>query len=471
MTINPALDKDSVLYKIVADKLTEVEERKSEPVYDFADGVDKSDRDFYSHLQSKVDINEPLFILECKKASPSKGLIREDFDVAEIVSIYKNYATAISVLTDEKYFQGSFDYIKIAKDNSTQPILCKDFFIDEYQIYLARFHGANAILLMLSVLDDETYTALAETAHSLGMGVLTEVSNEIECKRAGQLGAKVIGINNRNLRDLSTDLNRTGELRKLLPDNAIIISESGIYTFNDNIKLRPDSNGFLIGSSIMAQSDIDMAIRKIVYGENKVCGLKSPEIAKTVYENGGVYGGLIFVEKSKRYVDMDTAKTIIDSVPLNYVGVFQNHDIDDVITTAKSLNLYGVQLHGDETNDYINKIKTALPNIKIFKALGIDTESSAFPDINDFTAVDFFVIDSVSNGQSGGTGKVFNWDIIPTEIKNKSLLSGGIGIDNISGAINQNCLGLDMNSKLENESGDKQPELIKTAFKTIKTNG
>lgn len=133
-------------------------------------------------------------------------MIRDDFDPARIAAIYKHYASAISVLTDEKYFQGSFDFLPIVSQIAPQPILCKDFIIDPYQIYLARYYQADACLLMLSVLDDEQYRQLAAVAHSLEMGVLTEVSNEEELERAIALGAKVVGINNRDLRDLSIDL-------------------------------------------------------------------------------------------------------------------------------------------------------------------------------------------------------------------------------------------------------------------------
>lgn len=141
----------------------------------------------------------PSYILECKKASPSKGLIRAAFDLTEIAEVYQHYATVISVLTDEKYFQGHFADIAQVRQRVTQPILCKDFILSEYQVYLARYAQADAILLMLSVLNDERYTQLATLAHQLGMGVLTETSNEAEFARALALKAKVIGVNNRNL--------------------------------------------------------------------------------------------------------------------------------------------------------------------------------------------------------------------------------------------------------------------------------
>lgn len=198
----------TVLAKIVADKAIWVEARKQQqPLASFQNEIQPSTRHFYDALQGA----RTAFILECKKASPSKGVIRDDFDPARIASIYQHYASAISVLTDEKYFQGASIFCR-SLASAPQPILCKDFIIDPYQIYLARYYQADACLLMLSVLDDEQYRQLSAVAHSLKMGVLTEVSNDEERERAIALGAKVVGINNRDLRDLSIDLNRTRQL-------------------------------------------------------------------------------------------------------------------------------------------------------------------------------------------------------------------------------------------------------------------
>ncbi|MEL7479911.1 MAG: bifunctional indole-3-glycerol phosphate synthase/phosphoribosylanthranilate isomerase, partial [Pseudomonadota bacterium] len=219
--------------------------------------------------------------------------IRENFNLDEITGVYGKYATCISVLTDEKYFQGSFEYLTYVSNKVDQPLICKDFFIDEYQVYLARLHGGNAILLMLSVLDDAQYTHLANVAKSLNMSILTEVSNEEEVHRALDLNAEIIGINNRNLRDLSTDLATTEKLRKLIPDGKVVISESGIYTHQDVKRLAPLCNGFLVGSSIMAEQDLEIACRRLILGENKVCGLTRSQDAQAAFNAGAIYGGLI----------------------------------------------------------------------------------------------------------------------------------------------------------------------------------
>ena len=356
----------NVLDKIIADKKIELIERKAaRPLDSFKHQAKPTERSFYKALATPGT----QFILECKKASPSKGLIRQPFDLTEITQAYKQYATCMSVLTDEKYFQGSFDYLEFVRSQVEQPLICKDFFIDEYQVYMARLYGGDAILLMLSVLDDQQYKTLHEVADSLNMSVLTEVSNEEEVHRALALNAQIIGINNRDLRDLSTDLATTERLRKLIPENKVVISESGIYTHQDVKRLAPLCNGFLIGSSLMAEADLIQACRRVILGENKVCGLTRNQDAMAAYSNGAVYGGLIFYPKSPRFVDLDCAKEISQSAPLKFVGVFVNAAIPDVAEHAKQLKLSAVQLHGQEDEQYIASLRSELPrNCQIWKA-------------------------------------------------------------------------------------------------------
>ena len=221
----------NILEKIVSDKRIEIDALKlAKPLASFIEQLVPTTKDMYAALTRTEDKPYAGFILECKKASPSKGLIRPDFDVKAICKTYDKYAAAISVLTDEKYFQGTFDYLKTVTETVKCPVLNKDFFIDSYQVYLARYYGADAILLMLSVLSDEEYLELANVAKQYNLAVLTEISNEEERDRAIKLDAKMIGINNRDLRDLSTDIAKTFDFAPTLPDDRIIISESGIYT-------------------------------------------------------------------------------------------------------------------------------------------------------------------------------------------------------------------------------------------------
>ena len=457
--------QDTILGKIVDDKLIWVEERKKQqPLIKFKDQLIDSDRHFYQAL----DQEHSVFILECKKASPSKGLIREDFDLDLIASVYKNYASAISVLTEEKYFQGDMEYINQVRQQVTQPVICKDFIVDPYQIYLARYYQADAILLMLSVLDDDAYQAYRDTAHSLNMGVLTEVSNEHELVRAIALNAKVIGINNRDLRDLSIDLNRTKELAVKIPKDRIVISESGIYNHQQVKELSQYANGFLVGSSIMSKANIDRACRQLILGENKVCGLTHARDAADAHKAGAIYGGLIFVEQSARFVALEQARLVMLGAPLMYVGVFQNEDIELIAYTAKSLGLSAVQLHGDETPKYIKQLLSLLPkNCQIWKAHGVSDSLPAFEKYN----VTKHVLDTRVGTQSGGTGQVFDWSLLDKQNsidKSTILLAGGLNPDNAQQAALLGCAGLDFNSGVESEPGKKDAEKLNRSFAEIR---
>ncbi len=456
--------RGTILGRIVDDKLLWIASReKIQPLISFKDEIIDSDRDFYDALSK----DRSVFILECKKASPSKGLIRDDFDLDLIASIYKNHADVISVLTDEKYFQGNLEFITKIRTQVTQPVLCKDFIVDPYQIYLARYYQADAILLMLSVLDDDAYKAYRDTAHSLNMGVLTEVSNNDELLRAIALDAKIIGINNRNLRDLSIDLKRTKELAVKIPADRIIISESGINTHHQVKDLSRYANGFLVGSSLMSQDNIELACRSLILGENKVCGLTEPKAAKDAYHAGAIYGGLIFVKTSKREVDIEQARKIIACAPLLYVGVFQNETPEIICHSVQQLGLSVVQLHGDESPVYIKTLRALIPtSCKIWKAHSI---ANVLPEIEKYN-VDKHILDTRCKGQSGGTGQVFDWSLlIDTNIdKNKLILAGGLSPENAQQAALIGCAGLDFNSGLESAPGIKETQKINAVFSIIK---
>lgn len=447
----------TVLKKIIEDKQSWlVSQQASKPLETFKMDVKPSDRDFYQSLNQ----TKTAFILECKKASPSKGLIRDDFDPATIAKVYKDYASAISVLTDEKYFQGRFEFLPIVRNEVTQPVLCKDFIIDEYQIYLARYYQADAILLMLSVVNDDEYRHLSRIAHQLNMGILTEASTQAEVERAIALGAKVIGINNRNLRNLSVDLNRVKNLSKTIPDDRIIISESGIYTHNQVKELSQFANGFLIGSALMSEPNLTLAIRKVMLGENKVCGLTRAEDAIAAYQAGAVYGGLIFAPKSPRYISPINARIVISAAPLNWVGVFKNETIDQVCQIAEQLSLYAVQLHGDEDNQYIQLLREKLPkNCQIWKALSI---SNTIPEHNN-PLVSRYIFDH----GAGGTGKSFDWSLLAGQDLTNVILAGGINPQNIKNALATNVIGVDLNSGVEISPGIKDKHKIQAVFEQI----
>lgn len=449
----------TVLKKIVSDKVEWVAHRQQiQPLTSFKTQLTPSDRNFYHALTA----SQSVFILECKKASPSKGLIRQDFDPAMIAKIYQHHANAISVLTDEKYFQGSFDFLPLVKQHTHQPILCKDFIIDEYQIYLARHYQADAVLLMLSVLNDAEYQKLSDLAHRLNMGVLTEASTQEEVERAIKLNAKVIGINNRDLRNLTVDLNQIKQLAPQIPKDRIIISESGIYTHAQVLALSQYANGFLIGSALMAEANLELAVRKVILGENKVCGLTQKEDAVVAYQAGAVYGGLIFAKNSPRYITPTKARQVMSAAQLKWVGVFRAEDLDDIAPIANLLNLHAVQIHGITKDDDIALLRHQLPpHCQLWQALSI---TDHIPP-HDNELVDRYIFDH----GAGGSGKTFDWQLLANQNLTKVILAGGINPANAKQAIQTGVLGLDMNSGVEISPGKKDQQKINAVFNILRT--
>lgn len=447
----------TVLQKIVDDKKIWVAARKqSQPLASFQSQVVPSQRPFAQALRQ----HNPAFILECKKASPSKGLIREVFDPKAIATVYRDYASAISVLTDEKYFQGDFEFLPIVSQTVHQPVLCKDFIIDPYQIWLARYYQGDAILLMLSVLNDEEYRSLAAVAKQLNMGILTEVSNQDELQRAIDLQAEVVGINNRDLRDLSVDITKTQQLAPQLPAGTLVISESGIQNYAQIKQLSHYAQGFLVGSSLMSEEQLRPAVKRLLFGENKVCGLTRAEDAALAHRAGAVYGGLIFVEGSPRYISDAQARQVMSGAPLYYVGVFRDEEVGTVASKAESLGLSVVQLHGNEDPAFVRQLRDLLPaTCQIWKAFTIEQN---LPD-RGWDGVDRYLFDQ----GSGGSGQPFDWSLLQNRPLHDVILAGGINPENIEQAITLGCAGVDINSGVESAPGIKDAHKVSALFSKI----
>jgi len=217
----------------------------------------------------KKNISRPHhinLIAEIKKASPTKGILRGDFNVLKIATTYQaNGASAISILTDERFFEGRLEYIKRVKEIVSLPILRKDFFIDEYQIYETVASGADAILLIGELLSTNEMTAFHNLATSLGLDVLVEIHNEEDLEKALAAGASIIGINNRDLHTFKVDLGVTQRLIRLIPQNKTIVSESGVKTYEDVMFLKSIGvNAVLIGEAFMESSDIGSKMRELL---------------------------------------------------------------------------------------------------------------------------------------------------------------------------------------------------------------
>ncbi|MCG8427675.1 MAG: indole-3-glycerol phosphate synthase TrpC [Chromatiales bacterium] len=249
-------DTPDILKKIVQRKHEEIAARTSErPLEQIKEQLNTADpaRGFVNSLAAKIADNRPGVIAEIKKASPSKGVIREDFQPAQIARSYEQGGAAcLSVLTDIDFFQGSDDYLQQARAACQLPVIRKDFIIDPYQVYEARSINADCILLIVACLNDAQLHSLNDLAHELGMDVLIEVHDQAELERALTTNNRLIGINNRNLRTFEVSLNTTLDLLQQIPDERIVVTESGIHTPADVALMRDNQvNAFLVGEAFM----------------------------------------------------------------------------------------------------------------------------------------------------------------------------------------------------------------------------
>ncbi|NIB39175.1 indole-3-glycerol phosphate synthase TrpC [Pseudomaricurvus alkylphenolicus] len=250
----------TVLEKIIDRKREEIAERSAERSLEQLKALAAEQppaRGFVNSLESKIKAGQAAVIAEIKKASPSKGVIRKDFYPAEIaISYEKGGAACLSVLTDVDFFQGSDSYLQEARSASSLPVIRKDFIVDEYQIYEARAIGADCILLIVAVLEFEQLESLNSLAHELGMDVLVEVHNAEELEMALRLPNRLIGINNRNLHTFEVSLDHTFALLDKIDDDRIVVTESGILTFDDVLAMRGHNvNAFLVGETFMRAED------------------------------------------------------------------------------------------------------------------------------------------------------------------------------------------------------------------------
>ncbi|QWF70845.1 indole-3-glycerol phosphate synthase TrpC [Methylomonas paludis] len=262
------IDTPDILKTILAKKSEEVASRKLnlpvDALKDYAQTVG-SPRGFYQSLRSKADAGKPAIIAEIKKASPSQGVIRENFKPLEIALDYAfNGASCLSVLTDKQFFQGAEAHLQMVRERCPLPVIRKDFMIDSYQIYESRALGADCILLIVAALSDDQLQELAETAKLLGMDVLAEVHDAAELERALKLDTKLIGINNRNLRTFEVSLQTTLELKNSVPADRLVVTESGIHTQAD-VKLMTEHGiyTFLVGEAFMRAEHPGQKMREL----------------------------------------------------------------------------------------------------------------------------------------------------------------------------------------------------------------
>ena len=265
-------DTPDILKKIVRRKQEEIAARRQQhSIEELKQQLDSAPapRGFVNAMKAKLAAGLPAVIAEVKKASPSKGVMRENFVPAEIAKSYeKGGAACLSVLTDIDFFQGSDEYLKQAREACSLPVIRKDFIVDPYQVYEARVIGADCILLIAACLSDQQLQDLSSLAVELGMDVLVEVHDAEELVRTLPLNLPLVGINNRNLRTFETRLETTLELLKQIPEERIVVTESGIHTPQDVALMREHSvNSFLVGEAFMRAEEPGKKLSELFFGE------------------------------------------------------------------------------------------------------------------------------------------------------------------------------------------------------------
>ena len=426
------------------------------------------------------------FICEVKKASPSKGIIAEHFPYLDIAKEYEVAgAAAISVLTEPDFFKGDKKYLQEIASTVKIPVLRKDFIIDEYQIYQAKVWGASAILLICACLDVPTLTKFRELADSLGLSSLVEAHDEHEVQMAIDCGARIIGVNNRNLKDFTVDVQNSVRLRNLVQDDVIFVSESGLETPEDIQVLRDNNIGVALMGETFMRSPNKVEKLAYLYGSTyytpkvKMCGISKVETIPAVVEAKPDYMGLVFAP-SKRQVTVDQAKTLVEELHKQYtkrynngaeqsnndeiktVGVFVNEPLDNLVSIATEANLDVVQLHGDEDEAFIQSLKERT-NVEVWKAVQIRSAADAEAWID--SRADMLLFDAYHKDERGGTGEVFDWSCLD-EFERPFMLAGGIDSTNVARAIRTvRPYGIDISSGIETD-GVKDDEKIK-AFTNI----
>jgi indole-3-glycerol phosphate synthase / phosphoribosylanthranilate isomerase len=398
------------------------------------------------------------FILEIKKASPSSGPIRPNADAAKLARGYAGVADALSVLCDGPFFGGSLADLAAARGEFDGPILAKDFFIDPRQVVEARLAGADAVLVMLSLFADEPARAMIAEAARLGMDALVEVHDEAEMQRAVALGAALVGINNRDLRDLSIDLATTERLARLAAGR-ILVSESGIESRADVERLAPEVDGFLVGSILMRAPSPAEAARALIFGRTKLCGLNRADDFEAA--SRATHVGLIMVPESPRAVTLGQALRLAPLHPA-LVGVFRNASVETVSEAAMMVGLAAVQLHGAEDAAYVRKLARRLPDTcEIWKAVEV---GRAAPER--FDAADRLLFDS----GAGGTGRTFDWTLLRDHPGlGQGIIAGGIGPHNAREARRLGAFAIDVGSGLDARPGRKSAEKIAALFEGLRS--
>lgn len=445
------------LDRIVAQARLDLEQRKLETPLELLRqraAAQPAPRDLYVALSDSEGASVKL-IAEFKRASPSKGLLAPHLDPLEVARIYEaNGAAAISVLTEPHFFLGSPDYLTAIKQAVHIPVLRKDFIFDEYQVVEARAWGADAVLLICAILDDEQLRHLLEAARKLHMRCLVEVHTAQEARRAVDSGAEIIGVNSRDLATFAVYPRLLRELRPLIPADRVVVAESGIHSASDaRLIARHDAQAMLVGESLVVSDDIAGQMRSLLQGANtstqvKICGLKMEEHLQTAIDAGADMLGLIFYEPSHRYISPREARSLLQTIEksranADVVGVFVNREADFINDISDEVGLDIVQLHGDEAPEFARHIRRP-----IIKGLHAPVKHEA---VSEFARESWRVLLDTPTPQWGGTGETHDWELARSLAQHtRLLLAGGLTPENVASAVQQvRPWGVDVSSGVE----------------------
>ncbi|MBQ9421220.1 MAG: indole-3-glycerol phosphate synthase TrpC [Lachnospiraceae bacterium] len=439
---------------------------------------------FETAIRSRKIRGEAAFICECKKASPSKGVIDKSFPYMDIACAYDRAgADCISVLTEPKWFLGSDAYLREIAAKVKTPCIRKDFVVDEYMLHEARLLGASAVLLICSILSDAQLREYLAICEELGLSALTEAHDEDEIMRAVEAGSRIIGVNNRNLKDFSVDTGNSARLRKLVPDHVLFVAESGITAPSDTAALRmAGADAFLIGEALMRAERKDQMLRAFRTAANeavrqkhekkpapfiKLCGMRREEDIASVNRLRPDMVGYIFTKKSHRYIDPKEAARLTGHLAggIIPVGVFVDADPEMILELASKGTIRAVQLHGKESKAYISLLRSALdervPLIKAFKITCDEDVAMA-----NRSPADLILLDS----GDGGTGKVFDHSLLKG-IERPYILAGGLDSGNIGSILKEledtPLAGVDVSSGIET-GGWKDPLKMEAFTKAVR---
>jgi indole-3-glycerol phosphate synthase/phosphoribosylanthranilate isomerase len=409
-------------------------------------------------------------IAEIKRASPSKGDLYPDLDPGIVAQTYqRSGAAAISVLTEQDFFKGSLDDLRQARRAATLPMLRKDFITDAYQIVEARAAGADSYLLIVAMLDDATLRALMTVGRELRMEPLIEVHDAAEASRAVKVGAKIIGVNARDLHSFTVDTTLLRRLRPLIPADVVLVAESGLFTPADVARMRGyGAHAVLMGEALMRAKEpflleqlgylprVLCSVPRGHFPAMKLCGMRTPADAMAAYEAGADLIGLVLT-KSKRQITPAQAREIVTSLPEDavLVGVFADEPAETVNDLAAEAGVRAVQV-AVRGGDHERAKMLRFPTILAFSSAD---PASAEPLPRQVFPGRLAMLEAAPPGVWGGTGRPGNWQVAATWARSLPIiLAGGLNADNVGEALRTvQPWGVDVSSGIEGPDGRKDP--------------